>query len=65
MVTTKQREDIREYVWQRLTHDPHKNYRAEVRAALEEHLNEAEKEGDCTRMEMYHAALIALERMPG
>lgn len=37
------------------------SYRAEVIEALREHLGDAEKDGDGKRVEMYHAAIMAVE----
>ena len=35
-------------------------YFGEMLAALEEHLNDAAKDGDCERMEMYAGAILAV-----
>jgi len=61
---TKTSDEIKEYVKRRLENDPRLNYRIQVLSALEEHLGDAEKDGDCARVEMYHAAIIAIGRMP-
>lgn len=62
-MTTKadvERPVIRKYVWKEMAKP---SYRAEVIEALREHLGDAEKDGDGKRVEMYHAAILAMQAL--